>query len=137
MKSKHPDHDLQVCLEQMSPDAKRRVIAFVESEIGMTIPEYREKQIKAAEAFITDVKANPGEYTNVKYNQIKSETVGQFDIPEELEKELERIRLFVGYRSTIVYKTDGTIEAHRDASYDEFLRNRVNPYQPKGTKTNT
>jgi len=40
MKRKYtdPDHNLRVCLEQMPPDMKQRVIAFVESEIGMTIP---------------------------------------------------------------------------------------------------
>ena len=127
MKRKHPDQDLWVCLEQMPPEMKKRVIAFIEAEIGLTIPEYREKQIKAAEAFIADVKANPGDYTSLKYNQRRDETVGLFDISDELENELERIRLFIGYRNTIVRHTDGTVEEHRDASYDEFLRDRLKP----------
>ena len=131
MKRKNPDHDLRVCLEQMPPDMKQRVITFVESEIGMTIPEYREKQIKAAEAFIADVKANPGEYTTLKYNQRRSETVGHFDISDELEDELELIRRFIGYRTTTVRHTNGATEEHRDASYDEFMRDMIIPYRQK------
>jgi hypothetical protein len=116
------DKEIMVCLDQMPSDMKQRVIMNIESELGITLPEYKEKQIKAAEAFIADDKAKPEGYTTVIYNQKKDETVGNFDISPELEQEFERIRLFIGYRSTMIYRTDGTVEQHPDASYEDFLK---------------
>ena len=128
---KFTDKEILVCLDQMPPDMKQRVISNIESELGMTLLEYKKQQIKAAEAFIADVKANPGEYTTVTYNQRRQETIGHFDIPDELEKELELIRRFIGYRTTTVFNTDGSIEKHPDATYEEFLADKITPHIPK------
>ena len=128
-KTVEPDKDLSVCLRQMPDDMKQRVIAYVESELGMTIPEYKTMQIAAGYELVADIKLNPVDYTTVVFNQKVAATVGNFDIPEELEKELELARLFIGYRTSTKYETDGTIEKHPDASYDDFIRDRINPYR--------
>jgi len=122
MKRKHPDHDLRVCLEQMPPDMKQRVIVLVESEIGMTIPEYKERQIKAAEALISDVKLNPDDYSTVLLNDRLSESVGHFEIPSALEQEISCVKMFISYRTTQVVHTDGRVEQRNGISYEEYTK---------------
>ena len=54
-KTVEPDKDLSVCLRQMPDDMKKRVIAYVESELGMTIPEYKAMQIVAGYELVADI----------------------------------------------------------------------------------
>jgi len=54
-KTVEPDKDLRLCLRQMPDDMKQRVIAYVESELGMTIPEYKARQIAAGYELVADI----------------------------------------------------------------------------------
>lgn len=113
--------ELVTCVSQMPQDMRQRVIENIESELGMTLTEYKAQQIEAAEALVADIKANPDSYTTAILNNRFSEIVGHFKISPELEQEITRAKRFVSYRSSTVYHTDGTVERREGLSYADYI----------------
>jgi len=61
---------------------KQRIIGKSEAELGMAIPEYREKRIQAA----------------------------------------KMLEMSIGYRTSTVFHTDGSVERREAISYDEYAK---------------
>ena len=118
------DKDLITFINQMPPEMKQNAIKGIEFLRCMTIADYKAKQIEAAEALIIDIQHNPAIYTTVILNEKFKELLGGFEISEELEKRIMVIKHFISYRSAIKYNTDGSVEEHKNATYDEYIKSK-------------
>ena len=121
-KRTNENKDIYACIAQMPPDMKQRIVDKIESELGMTVSEYKEKQFKATELLIADVKENPGAYTTARLNRELSGLLRGFDEPDELKNEIMRIKMFISHRNTVIFNTDGSVERNADVSYEEFSK---------------
>lgn len=118
------DRDLITFLNQMPPEMKQNAIKGIEFLRCMTIADYKSQQIAEAEALITDVQNNPNNYSTVILNNKFAEILGDFQISEDLEKRIEIVNHFIGFRTSIVYNTDGSIEEHKNASYEDYINSK-------------
>jgi len=116
------DKDILAFISQMPPDMKRSAIENIEALRGVTIAEYKAKQIEAAETLITDVKQNPDSYQeNNLYEKFK-ELIGRFEIPGDLDYQIALVKHFVGYRGMRIQHTDGTVETRANLTFDEYVK---------------
>lgn len=116
------DKDLITFINQMPPDMKQDAIKGMEFLRHITIAEYKAQQIEAAEALIIDIQNNPDNYSTVLLKNKFAELLGAFEISEDLEKRIEIIEHFIGYRTVVVYNTDGSIEEHKNVTYSEYIK---------------
>jgi hypothetical protein len=116
------DKEIITFLNQMPPEMKQDAIKGMEFLRRMTIDEYRAKQIEAAEALIIDIQNNPKNYSTAILKNKFPEILGDFVISVDLENRIEIIKQFIGYRSQTIYNTDGSVEQHRNATYDEYIQ---------------
>ena len=115
------DRELVTFINQMPPEMKQDAIKGLEFLRGMTIAEYKEQQIKAAEALITDIQNNPANYTTAILNDRFPDILGYFEISDDLNRRIEIIKHFISHRSGMVFHTDGSIEEHKNATYEEYI----------------
>ena len=116
------DKDILAFIAQMPPDMKRSAIEKIEALCGVTIAEYKAKQIEAAETLITYVKQNPDSYQeNSLYDKFK-ELIGGFEIPGDLDYQIALVKHFVGYRGMKIQHTDGTVETRANLTFDEYVK---------------
>ena len=118
------DKEIITFLNQMPPEMKQDAIKGMEFLRRMTITDYKTQQIEAAEALITDVQINPNNYSTVTLGTKLRELLGEFEISEDLRKRIKIVEHFVGYRSRTVFNTDGSVESHKYATYDEYLQSK-------------
>jgi len=138
------DKDLLAFLGLMPPDMRKRMIASIEAVYGATIESHKENQIREAETLITDIQQNPDKYTTAKLKAMFPEIVGEYDISDDLAFRIEDAKHFIGYRTRTIYNTNGTVEEHRQATYEDYLQSdncksfpefyasRKNPRKRKG-----
>jgi len=101
------DKDILAFIAQMSPDMKQNAIKGLEFLRGVSIADYKAKQIEAAEMLVADAKQNPDSYQeNNLYEKFK-ELIGGFEIPGDLDYQIELVKHFVGYRGMKIQHTDG------------------------------
>ena len=125
----HSDKEIITFLNQMPPEMKRDAIKGMEFLRRMTIEDYIKQQIEAAESLITDIQNNPANYTTVILNNRFFDLLGDFEISDALKNRITIIKHFIGYRSRIIYNTDGSVEEHKNATYDEYIQsNRHTDY---------
>ena len=116
------DKDILAFITQMPPDMKQNAIKGLEFLRGVTIAEYKAKQIEAAETLIADVKQNPDSYQeNNLYEKFK-ELIGGFEIPGDLDYQIALVKHFVGYRGMKIQHTDGTVETRANLTFDEYVK---------------
>ena len=120
----HKDKEIITFLNQMPPEMKRDAIKGMEFLRRMTIEDYIKQQIEAAESLITDIQNNPGNYSTVILNNKFRDLLGEFEISDDLKKRIEVIKHFIGYRNTVIFNTDGSVEEHKKATYDEFIQSK-------------
>ena len=115
------DKDLFAFLGLMPLDIKQRMVACIEAVHGGTVAAHKEQKIQAVEALLTDIQQNPDKYTTAKLKNLFPETLGRYDVSEDLEHRIEVAEQFIGCRNVIKYNTDGTVEQNKHMTYDEFL----------------
>ena len=120
----YSDKEIITFINQMSPEMKQDAIKGLEFLRRMTIADYKQQQIEAAEALITDIQNNPDNYTTAKLNHQFPDLLGEFEISEDLENRIEIVRHFIGYRTKVIYKTDGSVERHKSATYGEYIKSK-------------
>jgi len=118
------DKEIITFINQMPKDMKQYAIQGLEFLRGSTIADYKAKQIEAAEALITDVQNNPADYSSVILDKRFVELLGDFEISPDLEKRIMSIKHFISYRSVVKYDTDGSVEEHKNATYDEYIKSK-------------
>ena len=118
------DKEIITFLNQMPPEMKRDAIKGIEFLRRTTIEEYKAKQIEVAEALITDIQNNPANYSTIILNNKFSELLGDFEISDELKKRIEVIKHFIGYRTTVIFNTDGSVEQHKTETYNEYIQSK-------------
>jgi len=116
------DKDILAFITQMPPDMKQSAVRGLEFLRGVTIAEYKAKQIEAAEILIADVKQNPDSYQeNSLYEKFK-ELIGGFEIPGELDYQIALVKHFIGYRGIKIQHTDGTLETRDGLTFDDYAK---------------
>ena len=118
------DKEIITFLNQMPPEMKQDAIKGMEFLRRITIADYKAKQIEAAEALISYIQNNPETYSRVLINKKFFELLGEFEISDDLKKRIDIIEHFMGYRNTTVYNTDGSVEQHKNATYDEYINSK-------------
>ena len=118
------DKEIITFLNQMPPEMKRDAIKGIEFLRRITIEEYKAQQIEAAEALITDIQNNPANYSTVILNKKFSELLGEYEISDDLKKRIEIIKHYISHRSGVVYHTDGSVEQHKNETYDEYINSK-------------
>ena len=117
------DKDILAFIAQMPPDMKQNAVKGLEFLRGVTIADYKAKQIEAAETLVADVKQNPDSYQeNNLYEKFK-ELIGGFEIPGDLDYQIALVKHFIGYRGMKTYNTDGTVETRDGLTFDEYVNN--------------
>jgi hypothetical protein len=116
------DKEIITFINQMPEAMKRNAINGLEFLRGSTIADYKAKQIDAAEALIIDVQKNPADYSSVILDKKIAELLGEFEISPDLEKRIMIIKHFISYRNVVKYDTDGSVEEHKNAAYDEYIK---------------
>ena len=116
------DKEIITFLNQMPPEMKQDAIKGIEFLRRITIEDYKSQQIEAAEALITDIQNNPANYSTVILNNRFFELLGDFEISDDLKNRITIIKHFIGYRSRIIYNTDGSVEQHKNETYDEYIQ---------------
>jgi len=125
------DNDIFAFIAQMPEDMKRQAINGLEFLRGVTIADYKAKQIEAVEALLTDVQNNPGNYSTASLNEELRKTVGYFKISKELERRVSLVEHFIAMKSIEV--VNGTqqdrerVERNHNMTFDDFLKEK----QPK------
>lgn len=118
------DKEIITFLNQMPPEMKQDAIKGMEFLRRITIEDYKKQQIEAAEALVTDIQNNPGKYSTVILNDKFRDLLGEFEISDELRKRIEIVKHFIGYRTSTIFNTDGSIEQHKNDTYDEYLKSK-------------
>jgi len=117
------DKDIFAFIAQMPPDMKQNAVKGLEFLRGVTIADYKAKQIEAAETLVADVKQNPDNYMeNSLYEKFK-ELIGGFEIPGDLDYQIALVKHFIGYRGMKINNTDGTVETRDGLTFDEYVNN--------------
>jgi len=116
------NRDILACISQMPQDMKKRIIANIEYELGMTISEYKESRFKAAELLVADVKTNPENYTTASLTNRLGELLYHFETPKPLEQEIMRVKMFIASRHTTKYQTDGSVDLPENITYEEYSK---------------
>jgi len=117
------DKDIFAFIAQMPPDMKQNAVKGLEFLRGVTIADYKAKQIEAAETLVADVKQNPNNYQeNSLYEKFK-ELIGGFEIPGNLDYQIALVKHFIGYRGMKINNTDGTVETRDGLTFDEYVNN--------------
>ena len=125
------DKDIFAFIGLMPPDMKQSAINGLEFLRGMTIADYKAKQIEAAELLVTDVQNNPDNYTTASLNNKIRETLGSFEISKDLAQRIELVKRFIGMKGIEV--VNGTeydrarAERQNKMTWNEYMESR----QPK------
>jgi len=116
------EQDIVGFIHQMPLEMRNETIKYLETLRGVKIEGYKERQIKAAEAVIDDVKTNPDNYTSLSIGNKFMELLGGFDIPRDLKDRVSLAQMFISYRTTVeLWEDDSNTEERKKVTFDEFV----------------
>ena len=119
------NQDIIAFLNHMPPEMKQEAIRNIEALRGISICEYKAQQIAAAELFLVDVQANPGNYTEDDVDKKRVQLLRDFKIAKDLDRRFGLVKWFISQRSLVTADIDGNPEQkYGNLTFDEFMKTK-------------
>jgi hypothetical protein len=121
------DKDILAFLADMPPEMKQTAVKQMEALRGMTVAEVKARQadsdrkrIEEAEAFLSEIENNPGNYTADMIGVKLDEILGYTAVSKDLDRRIGLARWFIEQRNSEY----GDNKPHANLTYEEFMKGK-------------